>query len=182
MKFLIVFLFFSFLFASELNGQEKTALIANRNNLFDFKLNNDMPSVYVTFEKYEKLYSEKTNQTLEIVWLRVHNNFKGDITFCSYDTSVSPTGKIVLNYIAEKTLDFADLSTRNNESIPLGMPGFDICNEYGLKSGNSFLFGVYQKDLTKDRSIKIQFVYPWEDAFDARTGNEPNHFVPKNLK
>lgn len=177
MRFITIILLAVFSFAFQVNAQSKTDSNKEKTSTNDLKLNKDKPSVYITFEKYDQFYFERTDQTYDIIWLRVHNNFKGDISFCSYDTSVSPTGKIGLDYIAEKRLDLSDLSTRNNESVPLGMPGFDLCNQYVLKSGESFPFGVHQKDLVKGNQIKIRFFYPWEDAYKAWTGNEPTHYI-----
>jgi len=141
------------------------------------KINRDKPSVYVTFENYDKNTWERTGETYNIVWLRLHNNFKGDISFCYYDVSVSATGKTGVFWEVEKKPDNTDLSSRNNEDVPTGFRRFDFCNTYKLKSGSSFLFGVIEGHLSKENRIKIQFFYPWEDAYESITGREPQHYV-----
>jgi hypothetical protein len=135
------------------------------------------PSVYITFDKFGEFASAARKETYEIIWFRLHNNFRGPISFCYYDLSVSPTGKIGLQYLVEKNLDLSDLATRNNESVPLGMPGGDICDLYSLAPGKTFLFGVLKSHLTRGRNIKVRFFFPWEGPFKNKTGYDPEHFV-----
>ena len=141
------------------------------------KINQELPSVYVTFENYGKYYWDRTKQTYDIAWFRLHNNFRENISFCYYDTSVSATGKIGVHYEIEKSPNNADPTSRNNEDIPTGFIPFDVCDSYTLKSGKNFLFGIIQDHLIKDTRIKIHFYYSWEDELDFGTVKEPQHYV-----
>ncbi len=141
------------------------------------KIKQEQPSVYVTFENYGKYTWDKTQQTYDIAWFRLHNNFSGNISFCYYDTSVSATGKIGVHYEIEKSPNNSDSTTRNNEDIPRGFTTFDFCDAYTLKSGKTFLFGIIQNHLIEDTRIKIQIYYPWEDKLDYGTVKEPQHYI-----
>lgn len=138
------------------------------------KINSELASVYIKVEGDGKFTSDRIKETYDITWFRLYNNFKGEISFCAYDLSVSPTGKIGLHYKIEKTSNYADLSSENNEEISRGFPRYDFCNRYKLKSGKTFLFGVPKNQLVKDTRITIQFFYSWEDEIIS---NEPENYV-----
>jgi hypothetical protein len=161
--------------AGEIHSQSRKKLKAQKP--FNFKLNKDKPTVFITFERYQTFVYERTKESFDMVVLRIHNNSKGTITFSSYDGSVSPWGKTTIHYRAELIPDESKPSTRNNEKIPPGVPDTDVFSELEIKSGKSFLFVVFKEDLEKGKRIKIQFSYPWEDAFYAFNGSEPEHLV-----
>lgn len=141
------------------------------------KINQEQPSVYVTFENYSKYTWDKTQETYDVAWFSLHNNFSGNISFCQYDTSLSATGKIGAHYEIEKVPNINDPTTKNNEDTPRGFPRFDFCNDYKLKSGANFLFGIIQNHLIKGTRIKIQIFYPWEDEMDFGVVNDPKHYI-----
>ncbi len=161
----------------QVNSQIKNVSGKSKIQFNKVKLLEDKPSVYVTFENYGKFTPATAKKTYDIAWFRLHNNFKGAISFCSYDSSVSPTGKIGVHYEIEKTPNRTDLSSRNNDSVPIGFPPYDFCNSYNLKSGKTFLFGIPQNHLLKDTRVKIQFYFPWEDELDFLTVKEPQHYI-----
>ncbi len=145
--------------------------------VLSYKLNELMPTVYITFEKYETFVYERTRESFDMILLRVHNNSKGTVSFSSYDGSLSPSGKTTLHYRAENVPISSNQSSRNNEKVSQGVPDSDVFNELKVKSGKSFLFVVFKDDLEKGKRIKVQFSYPWEDSFSAFLGEEPEHIV-----
>ncbi len=138
------------------------------------KINSEQASIFIKVEGDGKYTSDRAKETYDITWFRLYNNFKGDISFCVYDLSVSPTGKIGLHYEIEKNPNYANSSSENNEEISNGFPRYDFCNRYKLKGGKSFLFGIPKSQLVKETRIKIQFFYAWEDEFIS---NEPVNYV-----
>lgn len=177
MKFIIYVLLFFFSLTLQIYPQSKNISTVSKVKSGNKKLSKDKPSAYITFEKYDEFTSDRTKKTYDIAWFLIHNNFGESISFCYYDLSVSPTGKIGLHYEVEKDLDFTDLSSRNNEFIPLGFPSYDMCNAYKLGSGKTFLFGIPQSHLTENTRFKVKFFYDWEDVYESFTGKEPEHYI-----
>ena len=141
------------------------------------KIADSQPDVYITFTRYEDYRPEKTGVKHRLAWVRIHNNMREPIRFCSYDESVSPNGKTGATFELEKIPDFTNSLSRDNSLIPFGMIGSDMCNEFTLQKGSYFDFALVVDKYLPNTRIKIAFYYDWEDVFKSRTGNEPEHFI-----
>ncbi len=136
------------------------------------------PGVYMSFVRYEDYRPRKTGRTNHrLAWVRIHNNMTSPIRFCSYDESVSPNAKAGAIFEFERVPDYTRPSSRDNSSVPFGMIGVDVCNEFTLSKGQTFDFALVIDKYISETRIKVRFFYPWEDVFEAVTGKEPEHFV-----
>lgn len=169
---LLICLMFCFCYS-----QTKTKKVNSANNLTKVKIDENKADVYITYENIST-YTSKRNETYKVVWLRLHNNLKGSISFFSYDDSLTPTGKKGIHYGIEKVPSYDE---SKNGKIPIGYPPDDLVFITVLKSGKSYLFGIPEFHLIDYTHIKIQFFYPWEVGqefdFERSTGKAPEHFI-----
>lgn len=175
MKLLITTTFICLLASFALSQTELRKRIS-QNQLNNISLEANKPDVYITFDKITT-YKSNRNETYEVVWLRLHNNLKGSISFYDYDESLTPTGKIGIHYIVEKQLKYDKPSSRDSSPLPLGFPPYDAPTFYELKSGKSFLFGIPKPHLIEGAKIRIQIFYPWEVGQELQINRNPEHFV-----
>lgn len=154
--------------------QRNVSLLSKQ--LENITINPSKPDVFITFDKITT-YNSNQNEKYEVVWLRLHNNLKGNISFYDYDESVSPTGKIGIHYMVEKIPKNYKMSSRDNSEMPLGFPPYDAPTFYELKGGKSFLFGIPKPHFIEDSMIKIQIFYPWEVGRELEINRNPEHFI-----
>ncbi len=135
--------------------------------------------MYIEFEKISKHTYEIEGRTKShnVVWLRLHNNMKGSISFFSYDISVSRTGKKGIHYLVKKLLRISEPSSRDNSNIPIGFPPYDGLELSELKSGKSSSFGIPQIHMIKGTKIAIEFFYPWQVGREFEVDDEPENYV-----
>lgn len=158
--FIFVVLMSASCFAASAQNQESTS---QKVKLADaFLVERNKPSVYITYEKSgnaEPLYEKEGN---ERVWARLHNNTKGEISFCFF--KVNPMyGDVGLYYDvrrhfpSEGTGEEAppELKSPNQDTskqtptpdnkeveTPSGYSYGDSCVIYSLTSGKSVLFSI----------------------------------------
>src|SRR5690606_18305873 len=88
------------------------------------------------------------------VWLRLHNNLIWDVKVCAYDQEMVDRDVLGLHYemkmrtsqlrSSEVTKDSENkiVRARQDPAPPRGMPTFDFCSEFILKSGKNVYFRV----------------------------------------
>lgn len=178
----IVFLFFIVLTAS-IESQNTGGLIKKASSV---KLENQKPSIYITFEKAGKRTPLRENESDKGIWLKLHNNLRYSIRFCAFGISdgeqlafFEKNSELGLNYDVEFTDSSSFLGSGSEEkkdnsmNVPVGYPVGGICHYYELKAGNSVVFSVPVEHLAKGLSIKIPFKYEWEEESE----DNPTHFV-----
>jgi hypothetical protein len=151
----------TFVFSQSSN--KKTNENSQTDRMTNARIDGEKSAVHITFEKITTIVIKREDRSefYNVVWLRLHNNLKGPISFYSYDESVSPTGKKGIHYGIEKTSSGKSLNEADKE-IPNGFPPYDIANYTRLESGKSYLFGIPQFHLIEDTRIAIQIFYPWQ--------------------
>jgi hypothetical protein len=136
--------------------------------------------VYVTFERLGKRTPLRNDENGEGVWLRLHNNMRYSISLCAFgitekgeqqitygkDTQIGVKYDVVLNPVALT-------EERPNIDVPTGYNTGSTCHLFRVKSGKSFIFAVPAEHLVKGLSIRIPYIYEWEDE----TINNPTHLV-----
>ena len=168
-------------------------------------LQNDRPTVYLTFEregKREPLHPSESNQG---IWLQLHNNTKWAINFCTLGLylppKVSPThladGRNVLGLndgvevymchgIEERKRYESQVrrkgERKRRESIKgserqVGYDTGDVFSSAWLPSGSSVSFSVPREHLSKSLAIFIRFQYEWEYVNGTIRSDEPDHRV-----
>ena len=154
-------------------SQEKNTCDSTTNFLID----KEMPSVYLTFERFGKAtswtqsklgeWNDKSKiEKGEDVWLRLHNNscwdikFKTDSLYLS-KTTVDGKFKLIYGILEDGAIVNVQYSVeeQNRKQVPYGS---DMANLSSLPSGKSVLFGVFKEHLSKSRSIYVDFNYGWE--------------------
>lgn len=171
-RFLIIISFIS-IFNFVVFSQQKFTCDSSTNFLID----KEMPSVYLTFERFGKAtswtqskigeWSDKSKiEKGDDVWLRLHNNSCWDIKFKTDSLYLSKTtidGKFKLIYgiLEDGALANVQYSVeeQNRKQVPYGN---DMANLSALPPGKSILFGVFKEHLSKSRSIYVDFNYSWE--------------------
>jgi hypothetical protein len=147
----------------------------------------DMPSVYIEFMRSGTAPPLFGNEKEDRIWLRLHNNTKWTICFCSFPVK-SQYGEIGLVYdVKHNELTFRGLSGSSSSStikpdnnmtaeIPQGYNTADTCTEYNLRSGKSIVFSIPRDHLRKNLYIESKFWPEWENR-DNILGNYPESFV-----
>ncbi len=140
----------------------------------------DKSGVYVTFERFGKRTPLRDDEDGEGVWLRLNNNMHHSVSVCVF--GISDEGEELITYRKGAQIGLKydvvlnPVSITNNQSqpnVPIGYNTGDTCNLFRIKSGKSMLFAVPSEHLVKGLSIKIFFIYEWEDE----TVNNPTHLV-----
>lgn len=136
--------------------------------------------VYITFERYGNRKPLRTNEGGEGIWLRLHNNMLYSISLCAF--GISETGKQLTMYGKglEVGLKYdvllnpvAITEEPPNIKVPVGYNTNSSCHMFEVKSGTSMIFSVPAEHLIRGLSIKLRFVYDWED----QVVDNPAHFV-----
>jgi hypothetical protein len=185
MKSFLVIIVFVFVFSVEAFPQQKAICDETTNYLID----KQMPSVYLTFERFGKAanwsqskigeWSDKSKiEKGDDIWLRLHNNSCWDVKFKTDSLYISKTtidGKFKLIYGILEDGALANIQysieEQNRKQVPYGS---DTASLSSLPSGKSVVFGVFKEHLSKSRSIYVDFNYGWE-AKDFSNNLAPLH-------
>lgn len=167
-------------------------------------LTNDRPTVYLTFEREGKREPVHASESDQGIWLRLHNNTKWAINFCTPSLYIPPKvapvrlgdgrGVLGLNDGVEITVCHGVEKVRryewklkrtreakNRESTgsdrQVGYDTGDVFSSGWLPSGSSIIFSVPREHLSKDLAIFIRFNYEWEYGDRTFRSDEPEHRV-----
>lgn len=151
-----------------------------------YKLTEESPSVYINFDKIESIRTKASSTLYDVVWFRLHNNTKFVLRFCTYDNSMSRTGKPGIHYDIEQMWSSSADGSSTPPVLVSSFPATDLCNYQNLESGKAYSFGVPKTELLIDNSrLRIRFQFPWESERDVLLGNEVEHFAyfyPSNIR
>ena len=174
---LVIFTFFvNPCFSQKRNTKSKVTDISKTQS--SIKVDKKHPSIYITFDKLGKWTPLREDESGEGVLLRLHNNMRYSIKVCGFgipnkngqfipysdDTVLGLKYDVVLNPVSIT-------DERPNIDIPIGYNTGDTCQLFEVKSGKQMKFALPKEHLEKGLSIKIPFIYEWEDE------GEPNHLV-----
>ena len=174
MKILIAAILFNILFFGfSASSQTKT----KQKNLAKQKVDKRSPSVYVTMDGSKGASLKVTGLKSGIVWFLLHNNLNSPIRFCTYDSTISPTGKSGIAYDIETEWDFSKETPPEPPRLVSSFPASDSCINDELASGKSFSFGVPKKQFQERSRLRLSFNYAWEVEKDILLGLEVQHFV-----
>jgi hypothetical protein len=168
-------------------------------------LTNNRPTVYLSFEregKREPIHPSESNQG---IWLRLHNNTKWAINFCTLSLYIPPKvapvrlsdGRSVLGlhdgvevsmcHGVEELKRYESQVWRKGEikeresikgsARQVGYDTGDLFSSAWLPSGSSVIFSVPREHLSKNLAIFIRFNYEWEYGGRTIRSNEPEHRV-----
>ncbi len=168
-------------------------------------LTNDMPTVYLTFEREGKREPVHVSESNQGIWLRLHNNTKWAINFCTPSLYIPPRvapvrladgrGVLGLNDGVEVSMCHGVEELRsyewklarareakNRESTKdserqVGYDTGDVFSSAWLPSGSSVVFSVLREHLSKDLAIFVRFNYEWEYGERTFRSDEPEHRV-----
>jgi hypothetical protein len=131
-----------------------------------YRLNESLPSVYISFEKIGKAESLDSKEEETYVWLKLHNNIVWPIWT---NTSGIPKeyGDVYLYYVIE--------NYEKGERVIDNRPHFSSYNP--LPSGRSWVFVAPLSYFEEDCQICINFSFNWEDSNDVFAGREAEHRV-----
>jgi len=143
-----------------LYGQERSASQTPE----EIRVQKDMPTVYITFERVGKINPLRKGESNNRVWLKLHNNTHWPLRF---EMSGVPKeyGDAALFYEVLKKGNV--VSDKNCH----------VCSSNQVEPTGSLMFSVPIENLAKDRAIRIKFSYGWEPSGDVFAGREPQHFV-----
>jgi hypothetical protein len=156
-------------------------------------LRKDRPSVYIEFERSGKAPPLFKGEREERIWLRLHNNARWAIAFCSLSVE-SQYGEIAVvhsvNRYPPSAGDSAGSEKRPSGSRPSakvrtakefskppeGYSAGDTCTPYDLNSGKSVVFSVPRSHLGKGLYVEFEFWPEWENR-DNEIGDFPQSYV-----
>ena len=183
-------------------------------------LSKDKPTVYITFERagqikpapvrlaatdiIQERSNDQDNESIQVVWLRLHNNTRWAINFPTDSLYIGPkitpirlcdgrgalglrTGiEVNARYEVEAVGGFESVRTSNGGLIinsPIDTPKPPIVNRSDmlstswLPSGRSVIFSVPREHLAKHLAIYILYNYEWEYGERTFRSDEPQHRV-----
>lgn len=171
----------------------------------DVRLSKDKPTVYITFERAgerKPLFASESNQG---VWLRLHNNTRWAINFCTpslyVGEKVAPLrlsgrrGALGLRDGVEVTMCHEVEAVKSYESgmtpegemfkerpvevqqPPVGYRTGEVFSNSWLPAGGSVIFSVPREHLAKHLAIYIPYNYEWEYGERTFRSDEPQHRV-----
>jgi hypothetical protein len=168
-------------------------------------LTDDRPTVYLTFEREGKRKAIHPSESNQGIWLRLHNNTKWAINFCTPGLYIPPRsapfrladGRSVLALrqgvevsmchgveeitryewvLARKGEAKKKKSTKGSER-QVGYDKGDVFSSAWLPSGSSIVFSVPREHLATDLTVFIRFNYEWEYGERTFRSDEPEHRV-----
>jgi hypothetical protein len=167
-------------------------------------INSNNPTVYLTFEKEGPREPIHPSESKQGIWLRLHNNSKWAINFCTLSLYVPPKvaprrladGRAVLGlndgveinvchgveHIATYQWKLSRRQKSRNrpattEEQQVGYDRGDVFSSAWLPPGSSVVFSVPREHLSKELVIFLRFNYEWEYGDRAVKSNEPEHRV-----
>jgi hypothetical protein len=164
-----------FVLFNSVEGQKKNESFKVSN----VKVSDDKPSIYISFERFGKRTPLREGESEDGIWLRIHNNIRYPIRFCSFGISEegeqliasNKESQIGINYDIEITS--YKMFGKTRVDAPSGYPTGDLCFGFQLNAGKSVAFSVPAEHLVKGLSIKTPFKYDWENETEIN----PTHFV-----
>lgn len=155
----------------------------------------DRPSVYIEFQRSGKAPPLFEGEKEERIWLRLYNNTRWAIAFCSfsvkdaygaigvvhkvkeYPTSIGgDEGEVRGRRGSERRSLPKDINQNESTKTPKGYSTWDTCTPYSLDSGKSVAFSIPREHLGKDLYIEIEFWPEWENR-DNELGDFPQSYV-----
>ncbi|MFN2533338.1 MAG: hypothetical protein ABR555_18805 [Pyrinomonadaceae bacterium] len=168
-------------------------------------LSTDKPGVYLSFERdgeRKSLYAGESNQG---IWLRMHNNTKWAINFCTPGLYIPPKvgpfrlldGRGVLALLegveismchgVDRVSRYESVNTKAGASrrekratcseSEVGYDKGDVSSTAWLPPGKSVIFSVPREQLCSDFAVFIRFNYEWEYGERTFRSNEAEHRV-----
>jgi hypothetical protein len=156
-------------------------------------LRRDRPSVYIQFERSWKAPPLFEGEREERIWLRLNNNARWAIAFCSLAVE-RRYGEIGVVHSVKRYRPFAGgsagsqkrtLGSRSSAKTrtlkgfsnqPEGYSAGDTCTPYDLESGKSVVFSVPRSHLDKGLYVEFEFWPEWENR-DNELGDFPQYYV-----
>jgi hypothetical protein len=155
------------------------ALTQNKNcgETSGFVIDQEKPSVYITFERFGKANDWKEARLGEWsdksaikkgndVWLRLNNNSCWDITFNTDSLYINKAvvdgkPKMIFGVLEDGAIANIQykIEEQDRKQVTYGAHGGNVSS---LPAGRSVLFGVLREHLENDRSIYVPFQYGWE--------------------
>jgi hypothetical protein len=181
---------------------QQTQLGVNKEKVL---LTNDRPTVYLTFERESKREPIHPSESNQGIWLRLHNNTKWAINFCTLGVHLPP--KVAPIYLANggSVLGLKDgvevdmchgveelrryeiqvwrkgerkeRESAKRSERQVGYDTGDVFSSAWLPSGSSVLFSVPREHLSKNLAVFVRFNYEWEYGKGTIRSNEPEHRV-----
>jgi len=163
----------------------------------DVRIDKTNPGIYLTFERLGKAVNSPSTRLMEPsdssnskqngsdVWLRLHNNTCWTIqllTFSMYMPKKKPDEKQGdwikrIGYLENNTEISLDYDVVEKDGRRHFSP-FDSFAASNVPPGVSVIFSVARDDLSKERSIYVDFHYAWEvNERGYARANEPEHRV-----
>ena len=144
----------------------------------------DRPSVYIEFERSGKAPPLFEGEKEDRIWLRLQNNSKWTIEFCSFSVKeqYGGTGVVyqVKGYGSSLGVERSTLQRNENQQeqtkLPQGYSTGDTCTAYHLSSGKFVEFSVPRAHLMKNLYLEIEFWPEWENR-DNELGSFPQSYV-----
>ncbi|MDQ6787019.1 MAG: hypothetical protein M3033_09450 [Acidobacteriota bacterium] len=130
----------------------------------NIRLNENQPSVYITFERYIK--SKDNNADEDFALLRFKNNTRWSVLLNMSEAAGKEFGDASLFY-----------EVKNNKGELLENHSCHVCSFNYLGSGKALLFAVPHEYLKHDQKIQIEFGYEWQDSDDVFAGREVSNLV-----
>lgn len=159
-------------------GQRKqSAKILN-----DSRLLKDKPTIYITFERSGKRKPLFNSESDKGIWLRLHNNTKWSIRFCTFALPEDwYDGEVGMPYEIEKQPPLFSGSPDEikkdedewKKADALGYNYHEMCETFYLKSGKSVLFSAPREHFSRFLLMKVLYEYEWEFG----KGHEPLHYA-----
>jgi hypothetical protein len=129
------------------------------------RIRKDKPGVYLSFHRVGEVKVPEVGEGNERIWLRFHNNTRWPVMLDMGDVESEEYGDAQLFYDVLK--DDEVLIRRHCH----------VCTHNELGSGKSITFSIPRGYLTKERSIRVNFSYGWEDWTDVSGGREALHYA-----
>jgi hypothetical protein len=155
-------------------------------------LRKDRPSVYLEFDRIGKAPPLFDGENEERIWLKLHNNSKWTIEFCSFPVKSQYGGTGIVYAVKHQqptlvsvgvegsssrtTTLPGDKDQRENAKAPQGYSTGDTCTAYYLGSGKSVVFSLPRDHLRKNLYLEIEFWPEWENR-DNELGSFPQSYV-----
>jgi hypothetical protein len=152
-------------------AQKKKVIRPTKITSKDVRLNKNKPHVFISFEREGKIDPLYEGESDRRIWLRLYNNSKWQIKFCS--SPISPEYK----EYGETEITYEIERYQGSGETP-GTSSSDSCGYLLLNSGKSIRFSIPREHLSYGLAVKIPFRYEWEtDPDGLESLLEPKHFV-----
>lgn len=146
----------------------------------------DRPSVYIEFERSGKASPLFEGEKEERIWVKLHNNTRWAIEFCSFSVGGIYGGIGVVHEVKRiyPGLGLTKAGSKEDEPIkqshftkmPQGYSTGDTCSPYLLGAGKAITFSVPRVHLGENMYLEFEFWPQWENRENA-LGNFPQYYV-----